>query len=344
MSCVAATGCDSQGTPGSSGGAPGSGGAGGGSGGAGGMGGGGGGGGGSPDGGTNCGVQDFTLDRLPPDLLIILDKSGSMNDTPPAGGGTKWDQVTAAIDQTVMSLDTQIRWGLEFFPSDAGCGVGSSVDVTVALGNAQAITSAIGGKSPGGNTPTRQAMLSGGAYLAGLGDPNPKYLLLATDGQPNCPTTGPQRDPDATAAEQAVADVATMGVHTFVIGIAVDSTADAVLNQMAINGGEPQPGPTKYYPVSSQADLVTALNMIAGRIISCTFPLTMAPPSPGDVTVTANNGQVVPRDPSHMNGWDFGAANMSIQFYGSWCQMLQAGSITNVHAIFGCPPVGLPPF
>src|SRR5215813_13757130 len=35
----------------------------------------------SPD-AMSCGMQDFTLQRLPPDLLIVQDKSGSMNDPP----------------------------------------------------------------------------------------------------------------------------------------------------------------------------------------------------------------------------------------------------------------------
>ena len=37
--------------------------------------------------------------------------------------------------------------------------------------------------------------------------------------------------------------------------------------------------------------------------------------------------------------WDFGPGNLSIVFYGSFCDQLQMGMIQNVHAIFGCPPV-----
>jgi len=58
----------------------------------------------------------FTLMRgLPPDLLIVLDKSGSMSDV--VGPDTKWNQVRAALDMTVMALQGQIKWGLQLFPT-----------------------------------------------------------------------------------------------------------------------------------------------------------------------------------------------------------------------------------
>src|SRR5262245_2003931 len=87
----------------------------GGSGGVGGYGGGTGGSGGNVDAGS-CGEADFVLQRTPADLLIVLDKSGSMDLPPPAGGLAKWDQMTAALNQVVGTLLGQIRWGLKFFP------------------------------------------------------------------------------------------------------------------------------------------------------------------------------------------------------------------------------------
>src|SRR5262249_59404040 len=99
-------------------------------------------------------------------------------------------------------------------------------------------------------------------------------------------------------------------------------------------------GAIKYYAVGSTADLIAAINSIAGQIISCTFSLSAAPPDPSLVTVTAD-GQTVPRDPSHMNGWDFGANNRSITFYGMWCSRIQSGSVMTVVGVFGCPPVSI---
>jgi hypothetical protein len=107
---------------------------------------------------------------------------------------------------------------------------------------------------------------------------------------------------------------------------------------MAQNGKEPRSGTPNYYAVGNSADLVMTINTIAGQIISCSFPLSMAPPHPDYVGVEANMTSV-PHDPTHANGWDFGPNDTSIQLYGTWCNQLQNGTITNVQAIFGCGPV-----
>jgi hypothetical protein len=319
----------------------------------------------------NCGVQDFMLQKgLPPDLLIVLDKSGSMSDDPGNGMGSKWDQITAAINQTVSALQGQIKWGLEIFPHDNDCGVSTSVDVPIASNNATAISTAITNSGgPNGSTPTTAAIKAGTTYLQSVTDSNPKYLMVATDGEPNCSSGGgtpgmcscpaPLMEmngqccllgacipcpssvaggPDDAAAEQAVTDAATAGYHTFVVGIAADSTADGILNIMAKNGLEARAATPSYYPVTSTSDLVTAINTIAGQIISCNFALQMAPPMPTYVSVQIN-GMDVPRDTTHMNGWDYGPGNLSIQFYGSVCTQLQGGNVMDVKAIFGCTPV-----
>jgi hypothetical protein len=316
----------------------------------------------------NCGIQNFMLQKgLPPDLLIVLDRSGSMADAPSGGGGSKWSQVGSAINTTVSQLQGQIAWGLETFPSDMDCGTSSMLDVPVGLMSAAAINSAISGKMPGGNTPTRAAIGTAAAYLNALSDGRPKYILLATDGEPNCAPAGatcmcpgggtpnamnqcclatlcipcipaPAGGDDNQGAEDAIAAAATAGVSTFVVGIATDPGADTVLNKMAENGKGAQPGATKYYPVGSSAALVSTINVIASQIISCTLPLTTPPPHPEYVKITAD-GVEMAKDPSHTNGWDFGPNNTSIHLYGAACNQLQSMTPPQVKAVYGCPPV-----
>ena len=52
-----------------------------------------------------------------------------------------------------------------------------------------------------------------------------------------------------------------------------------------------------------------------------------------------------PEDPeitAHADGWDYGAANKSIQFYGPACEAVKMASGQNVQIIFGCPGVVIP--
>ena len=327
----------------------GGGGTGGGSGGSGGTGGGGGSGGGGADGGmNNCGVQNFMLVKGgTPDLLIIQDRSGSMSMDAMGGNTTpsKWTSITTAISQVVMSV-TSVDWGLMMFPSTSGgggifggCSPPTTPDVPVAAMNGAAVSSALSAASPNGGTPTTATLNAAVSYLQGLSNMHTHYLLLATDGEPNCGAGG--GNSDAAAAEQAVTAAATAGIKTFVVGIGANTGADATLTQMAMNGGVPNmtPGQKAYYEVSSTTDLVTVLNKVAGQIVSCSYALQQAPANPNLVEIDGN-GVPIPRDKTHMNGWDFGPGNLSINFYGAACDALQKGITTSVSAIYGCPPIG----
>jgi hypothetical protein len=316
------------------------------------------GGGGSGDGGgngadggsddNNCGVQNFNLVKgSTPDLLIVQDKSGSMSfdadDNPLSGSknpSSKWMQTVTAIEQVVQTVTT-IEWGLLMYSNDGSCGVPSQPEISVGMNTGAMIKATLDAATPNGSTPTTAALKSAVAYFGSAvdSDGHPKYLLLATDGEPNCGGAGGFGD-DAAGAEQAVADAAAAGIHTFVVGIGSNTGADAALTQMAMNGLEPNqtPGQKPYYSVTSANDLVSVLNKIAGQIVSCSYQLQSAPMSPDLVTIQGN-GKDIPRDPNHMNGWDYGPGDLSINFYGAACNDLQSGLITSVSAVYGCPPV-----
>jgi hypothetical protein len=82
-------------------------------------------GGSSPD--ANCGVRSKTAARIPPDVFIVLDRSGSMNDDinnrPCAGAGgcgptSKWALMVPAITSVVGETEAEVNWGLKLFPED----------------------------------------------------------------------------------------------------------------------------------------------------------------------------------------------------------------------------------
>jgi hypothetical protein len=203
---------------------------------------------------------------------------------------------------------------------------------------------------PGGNTPTRDAISTGAAYLMSLSDTNKKYLLLATDGLPNCPAGCSLTNPSSActmtdnpaedkAATDAVAAAAAAGYPTFVIGVGMTG-ADATLNAMAMAGGMPQSGgATSFYSVTDTASLVNALNAILGRVASCKFDIGNAPNSMTNVNFidVYGDGTKIPQDTTHANGWDYtNTTHTSIEVYGPTCNAITAGTITNVTVTFRC--------
>ncbi len=312
-------------------------------------------------GGMTCGQSAVPVMPEPPDVLIIQDKSGSManddNDQGCGNGGcganSKWSQLSMAMTNVVGATQTTVNWGLKYFSDTSACSASAPPVVTIGTANAgTAISTSLAATTPGNNTPTRDAITYGAQYLATLTDSNPKFLLLATDGLPNCPsgcagmtrpstsctmTDNPNED---MAAEAAVMMAAAMGFPTFVVGIGNVTSAVNTLNQFAINGGEAQTGAaSSYYAATDEAALEAALSAIVGKVASCTIPLTNVPAGQTNVAVSvdtsAGTPTKVPQDPT--NGWSYtDATNKAIQLNGSYCSGIKDGTYTNVQFVYSC--------
>jgi hypothetical protein len=297
-----------------------------------------------------CDAITATPNPLPPDILILLDRSLSMaddiNDKTCAGGcgaNSKWSLMTAAINQAVGASETKIKWGLKFFGNDNGttCGVTAGAAVAPGLMNAAAIATAIGNTAPATSTPTTAAEESAGQYLGTLTDQNPKFVLLATDGQPTCGTSGGAGGgADDANAIASVMSVATLGFQTFVVGIATTGMgmADMTLNAMATAGGRPQAGTSKYYPVANGADLVAAIEAIqAMAALTCTYDLGGRPSSPDQVGVFID-GQPATQG----TDWMFGPNDSTVVLTGATCQAVMAGSVQSVQIYLPCGIIIIP--
>jgi hypothetical protein len=312
----------------------------------------------SPTGtGGGCGQANVPIMAIPPDILIVQDKSGSMaNDDSDSsckngcGANSKWSQVTAALNTVVANTQSSINWGLKFFSDDGECSASGAPVVAVGAMNASQIASAISGAKPAGNTPTRDAITSGASYLTSVQDTNPRYLLLATDGLPNCPvgcagmskpssmcTTTDNPDEDL-AAEAAVMMAAQQGLKTFVIGIGDVTSAVNTLNQLAVNGGEAQTGgATSYYAATDPTALQNALDAIVGAVASCTISLAGAPSGFTNVAVSADTSAgIVEIQPDPTNGWSYDANKQNIILNGTSCTNLKNGTYSNLQFYYAC--------
>jgi len=313
---------------------------------------------------ANCGLLQFQPTARSADIMMVLDRSGSMKDVPdgaPSGSTTtKWQIVVPAMQQIVTATQSSISWALKTFPeaasdsmSDCAGALTSTPDVPMGTANGAAMNAAITVTTPDGNgTPTGDAIKAATAYLKTAADSNPKYLLLATDGEPTCVGTSHDSSNAGPYAVQAVSDALTAGFPTFVVGIATTKTNDnSRLNQLAVAGGAGNPSTnplaTRYYLADDATPLQAALQAITGQISSCLFPLTTPPPVPNDPTKAGvylgSNMTKVPYDASKSDGWAYtDSSDASIELYGSWCSMIQAQGAGALRIIFGCPRIDVP--
>lgn len=335
----------------------------------------------------NCGVEDFVLHaKNPVDVHIVLDKSESMDGSwqnDPTQ--TRWTSVKAVLSDVLTGLEDKIRFGLALYPwaepgscnclpgymedpanaqkccnvdgCNAMCSTGDvcntvEANVEVAAFNAKPIIVAMEAAKPDGSTPTRHAVLDATAYLEKLASPNPKYILLASDGSPNCraghggmaevcpfdatpddksPLFGPccrggvcdvvrvyNEEVDTVLAIKAAHD---KGIKTYVVGMALPAgltNYDAILsysvNQGAVVGGTARKdGPPYYYPVEDGDELKKALLEIAGQLIGCEYVLEAQPPDPTNMLLIIN-GMEVPRDATGSNGWELSGPDAGGQY------------------------------
>lgn len=282
-----------------------------------------------------------TVDAPPPDLLIVLDRSGSMLDItfPPITFTPKWDLMLAAIEKVTVEFDQQIKLGMSLFPTDAECGVSPGTVVDIDLGHSEAVVEAMEGNRPdSGATPAHLALAEALAVFDSIPvNDAGRFVLFATDGVPNCADDGVNAETETIDAVTALADA---NIKTLVLGLGHGPFADfgTVLNAAATAGGAPRPnGPPHYYAASNAEELEQALFQIAARVLppSCTFELAEAPadPSRGEVTIA---GKRIERDPGHRDGWDYHPDDTSITLFGDACDLALAADGGDVSFRSGC--------
>lgn len=286
--------------------------------------------------GSDCGQTELVIDPIPPNLLVLLDISGSMSQgldglacfpipglttCPPS----KMAIASDALTQMTVSYRDDIYWGLAMFPGDGNCGAPANV-LAPAAGNADTVSSTVAATLPAGSTPINAAVAS--VQSSGmLVDPTRKnFMLFVSDGGERC-------GGDNANTTQRIGELAAMGIGTFVVGFggAVDAT---VLDGFATAGGVPNTvGTTKYFQADSAAQLQDALGSILERVVGCDFALT-GPPDDPDAVWAFLDDVMVARDTD--DGWALDTATNTVTFVGESCTQLQNG-VKDIDIVFGCP-------
>lgn len=306
-----------------------------------------------------------------PTVLIVLDRSASMVIKTDDIDIDRWTPAVSAISGLVGGLEAQIQFGLMTFPSGddrESCETGE-LEIAPALGRAADIVAALDGEPASmvaGGTPTRATLEVAGEVLRPI--EGSRYVLLVTDGAPNCEPdadtatcecTASQAvlcsggifeigdggvpvdpepllclDDDATVA--AVSALAEDDIRTFVVGYDTLEWSPT-LDRMAAAGGTER---ETHYPVSGGAELAEALEAISAFVVACTFELSEAPPDYRYVSVSID-GRRVPHagaGDGARDGWVLHDGRV-VELVGSACAQVSDGEEHDVRIVRECEPV-----
>jgi hypothetical protein len=343
---------------------------------------------------SSCGHS--TIAAAPPDVsvLLVIDESGSMTDKPAGFDVDKWSAMKSAMHGALTSANSSIAFGLELFPfpadktkpiplscTDNCCEMPAAPGINVPVGAGPTavpkILSALDGSSPAGGTPTNEALRRALDYFtkgAGATLKGNRYVLLATDGGPNCesalsctaatcttnldgtcplPNGGNCCDAqfggaaarsrclDDSGTEAQIKALKTAGVHTFVVGIPGSEAYGDALDAFAIAGGEAlTSGARKYFAVAASGG-VTALgsaleSITKGIITSCRLVLGSRPPDLGKLNVTLDDVVVPQAGP---DGWDVDTTSspLAVVLKGATCADVEKNGVQKVVIQYGCP-------
>lgn len=243
------------------------------------------------DAGSGCIEQGVTFQPVTPTVTLLIDQSGSMAQSLGSGetAPSRWATLVATLggeDSFVKVLDEEVRFGLALYTSQGGfrpeqpelaCPV--LEEVGVALGNFESIRSTLLKHAPDRDTPTAESVMAVTESLAAFGEAGPKYIILATDGEPDtCEDPNPHDSTKRQEAARALSVAAVVSAHdqgisTYVISLASDSQLSPVhLKDLAVAGAGGDPTAEAFTALDTAA-VEAAFNTIISGVRSCDFRL-----------------------------------------------------------------------
>lgn len=288
-------------------------------------------------GGGDCPRVAFTAKPTTPSILLLIDRSGSMQ-RENFGNVTRWSAVrTALVDQTngvVTQLEAKAYFGAMLYDTIGACP--NLVTRPRELNNAAAIRAALQ-QNPNldSNTPTARALNAATASFSTMPAPagSPRFIVLATDGEPrNCANDGDplQNAVDATKAAYSA------GIRVIPLSVG-DNVGTPHLQAVANAGAGVQAGQPNapLYRANTAADLTNTFRTIIGGAISCDLTVT------GSITQDQARGGDVRlnnRKLTFGTEWELVGTNI-IRLLGATCDELKASPNPKVDGTFDCGTV-----
>ena len=284
--------------------------------------------------GKGCGSSGENAKPKKVNMLIVLDRSGSMAED------QKWSAMKNALRSALGAVENDINFGLELYPTpELGgqvidrlscgqvgncCEMPSDIEMNVPVGTGadavSTIAQTLDATEPGGGTPTTRALERALDYFtkgAGKDLEGEKYVLLATDGGPNCDSTlscgkdmctfnldDAARDCTSTSADNnccagsglgcvdadnvigSIQALAQNSINTFVVGIPGSEAYSSFLNDFAEAGQQTSDDATyRYFRVDDVAELTSVFQSITRQLVTSCNLQTETVPAVGPVVV-----------------------------------------------------------
>ncbi|HET7544163.1 MAG TPA: vWA domain-containing protein [Polyangiaceae bacterium] len=335
-----------------------------------------------------CGVTSVEASFSAANVLLVIDKSSSMDDQPQGFELKKWAALKAALAPALEAVQDEMSFGLLLYPFNQqseipldcfeGCcqvpAAPEAVEVGIERGSdsASKVMAALDATAPGGGTPTAAALDAALFYFTngpGKDLKGDRFVLLATDGGPNCggSTTTCAADHctpnldglcpadegnccrgegsyclDDAAVLQKIRALADASVPTFVIGIPGTESYAEYLDAFATAGGVPNPKKhPAYYAVSAEGGvdgLTRTFRDITTHLVrSCEVDLGSMAPDKQLVNV-AVDCEIVPFEAGA--GWDIrDETPTTLTLAGDTCNRVKREGARRIDVVYGCPTV-----
>ena len=318
-----------------------------------------------------CVPGTFAFTLATPQLMFVLDRSGSMNwtltgTTHAPFGQARWNVLEDSLMHVITPFSDEIAMGARFFPAVNATGFEPFAciqdtparAISPALGNAGKILDVFQSSVPNGGTPTAVA-LQHAAQDISSSRAVARAMVVATDGAPNCngaldgatcactgagpndcsSQSGGTNCLDNVRTVQTITDIfANRKIPVYVIGIGVIRGFGSTLDAMAVAGGRPRNTSPRYYPAETPAEMTAAFTAVRDSVAKCSYITPSSPVDPNAITVEINGVSVV-RDPTHSDGWDWLDQDFGhLQLFGSACALATPSNVSGTITCDGPEP------
>ncbi len=301
-----------------------------------------------------CAGDTFEAELVDVNMMILLDRSGSMNRDLDEGEWveydderSRWQIARGALDTALAEYEDRANLGFSVYPDGSGCTPGVvNVEISGDTTTEDILSAFDGLHPPRAGEPV--ARTPSGPSLRSVGDEDntpelhradsENVILYITDGAENCgdPVTEP---PDSEDSQVTVAgELREAGISTFVVGFSDDISPEE-LNDTAQAAGTARDvdGEPDFYLAGDAEALEEALDEIGGKALGCTYPLgDNAPSNPDNLTVYAD-GQTIARDDEQ--GWSYDEGENEVIVHGDLCDDVTTGAVEDVTIVQSCDVV-----